>query len=187
MARERNTKQRMVVAAAESLRRRGLSGTSFTEVLADSGAARGAIYHHFPGGKADLVREAVAATGAGVSAALAALPDGPDEAAVVDAFLTLIRPVVLESVAGAGCAIAAVVSESAPGDALQVSSGEVLEEWHGTLAAHLKRAGAPAKRAAGLATLLLTTLEGAHILCRAAGEIRPFDRAAAALRQSLAD
>jgi hypothetical protein len=60
----------------------------------------------------------------------------------------------------------------------------VLEDWQRTLAAHLKRAGAPARRAAGLATLLLTTLEGAHILCRAAGDIRPFDRAAAALRQA---
>jgi TetR/AcrR family transcriptional regulator, lmrAB and yxaGH operons repressor len=184
MAQERNTKQRMVVAAAESLRRRGLSGTSFTEVLADSGAARGAIYHHFPGGKADLVREAIAATGNGVSAALAALPDGPDEPAVVDAFLTLVRPVVQDSVAGAGCAIAAVVTESAPGDALQLASREVLDEWQRTLAAHLKRAGVPARRAAGLASLLLTTLEGAHILCRAAGDIRPFDRAAAALRQA---
>src|SRR3954462_6108652 len=153
MAQEQNTKQRMVAAAAESLRRRGLTGTSFTEVLADSGAARGAIYHHFPGGKADLVREAVATTGAGVSAALAALPDGPDEAAIVDAFLALIRPVVQDSVAGAGCAIAAVVTESAPGDPLQVFTREVLEEWRRTLAAHLKRAGAPARRAADLATL----------------------------------
>ena len=37
------------------MRRNGLAGTSFTEVLADSGAARGAIYHHFPGGKSELV------------------------------------------------------------------------------------------------------------------------------------
>ena len=44
----RDTKQRMVEAAAASLRRRGLTATSFTDVLTASGAARGAIR---PGGR----------------------------------------------------------------------------------------------------------------------------------------
>jgi len=40
-------------------------------------------------------------------------------------------------------------------------------------------------QAADLATLMIVTLEGAHILCRAAGSIAPFDRAAAALLSTL--
>src|SRR3954463_2840697 len=95
-----STRARMVSAAAESLRRHGMAGTSFTEVLTASGAARGAIYHHFNGGKAELIGEAVAVTGAGVTGALASLPEAAGEAVVVDAFLTLIRPVVQESAAG---------------------------------------------------------------------------------------
>jgi len=54
-----DTKQRMIEAAAWSLRTRGLAATSFTNVLEASGAARGAIYHHFPGGKDDLAEQAV--------------------------------------------------------------------------------------------------------------------------------
>jgi TetR/AcrR family transcriptional regulator, lmrAB and yxaGH operons repressor len=178
-----HTKQRMVAATEASLRRHGLAGTSFTEVLAASGAARGAIYHHFPGGKAQLVGAAVARTGADVSAALAAV-HGEDEAGVVDAFLTLVRPVVQDSAGGAGCAVAAVVTESAPGDPLQLASREILDDWQAHLRAALEHAGSA--HPAELATLLLTTLEGAHILCRAAGDIAPFDRAAAALRSSTA-
>jgi AcrR family transcriptional regulator len=174
----------MVAAAAESLRRNGLAGTSFTEVLADSGAARGAIYHHFPDGKAELVEDAVALTGARVTEALSALPSVDSEAEVIDAFLELVRPVVLESAAGAGCAVAAVVTESRPGDPLQNSSRGVLDDWRNSLATQLRQAGASRRRADQVATLLLTTLEGAHVLCRAAGDIEPFDRAAAALRQS---
>jgi AcrR family transcriptional regulator len=49
-----DTKQRMIEAAALSLRTRGLAATSFTDVLAASGAARGAIYHHFPGARTTL-------------------------------------------------------------------------------------------------------------------------------------
>ena len=52
-----------------------------------------------------------------------------------------------------------------------------------TLTAHFVRAGSSSRRAGDLATLLLATLEGAHVLCRADGTIKPFDRAAAALRQ----
>jgi AcrR family transcriptional regulator len=179
-----STRERMVAATAESLRRRGLTGTSFTEVLAASGAARGAIYHHFAGGKAELVEEAVVRTGAGVTAALASLPDAGSEAEVVDAFLELVRPVVQESAAGAGCAVAAVVAESAPHDPLQLAARDVLEGWREALTAHLVRAGSTPPRAGALADLLLATLEGAHVLCRADGTIEPFDRAAAALRQA---
>ena len=40
-------------------------------------------------------------------------------------------------------------------------------------------------RAADLATLMIVTLEGAYILCRAAGSIAPFDSAAGALLSAL--
>jgi TetR/AcrR family transcriptional repressor of lmrAB and yxaGH operons len=61
-----------------NVQRRGVAGMSFTEVLDSSGAARGAIYHHFPGGKAQLVTEAAARNGQDVRAHLATLPaDSP--------------------------------------------------------------------------------------------------------------
>lgn len=172
----------MVTAAAESLRRHGLAGTSFTEVLAQSGAARGAIYHHFPGGKAELVTQAVEQTGENVSAALAALPQATDETEVIDSFLTLIRPVVEESTRGAGCAVAAITTAAAPGDPLQLTARCVFDQWRVELAHQLELAGASATRANETAALLIATLEGTHVLCRADGTITPFDRAAAALR-----
>ena len=46
-----NSRARMVRSAAALFGSRGLSGTSFSDVLADSGAPRGSIYHHFPRGK----------------------------------------------------------------------------------------------------------------------------------------
>jgi cytosine/adenosine deaminase-related metal-dependent hydrolase len=43
-------------------------------------------------------------------------------------------------------------------------------------------AGASDDDASQLAALLIATLEGAHVLCRAAGSIEPFDAAAAVMR-----
>jgi len=180
------TQQRMVTAAVESLRRRGIAGTSFTEVLASSGAARGAVYHHFPGGKAELVGRALEQTGEHVGSALAALPHCRDESHVIDAFLSLVRPVVEESAGGAGCAVAAIATEAPPGDHLQIASGEILSGWCETLSTLLHDAGASTERAEAIAALLIATLEGAHVLCRANASIVPFDRAAAAMRAAFA-
>ena len=44
----------MISSAAALIGAHGLSGTSFSDVLADSGAPRGSIYYHFPGGKKQL-------------------------------------------------------------------------------------------------------------------------------------
>ena len=49
----------MVRSAASLIGSRGVSATSFSDVLADSGAPRGSIYHHFPDGKKQLAQDAV--------------------------------------------------------------------------------------------------------------------------------
>ena len=159
-----DTRTRMIEATVEALRRRGVAGMSFTDVLRASGAARGAIYHHFPGGKAQIVAEAAARNGRDVQA-----------------FLAAVRPVVEESAAGGGCAVAAITvpagAESGD-DTLRQVAAIAFASWAGQLAQLLTAAGLAPAEAADLATLLITLLEGAHIMCRAAGTIEPFDQAA---------
>jgi AcrR family transcriptional regulator len=170
-----DTRERMIEATVSALQRRGVAGMSFTEILEASGAARGANYHHFPGGKAQLVCEAATLNGRTVSQRLAALPaDSPR--AVVEAFLSMVRPVVEESARGGGCAVAAVTVDG--DDELRRVAAEAFTSWVGRLAGRLSAAGLAADEATGLATTLITVLEGAHVLCRAAGGLEPFDRAA---------
>jgi AcrR family transcriptional regulator len=178
-----DTRTRMLAATVDALRRRGVAGMSFTDVLAASGAARGAIYHHFPGGKTQLVAEAAAVNGEDVRAALAALPaDTPQ--ATVRAFLATVRPVVQASAEGAGCAVAALTvraGEDADNDALRLVAATGLTSWTGQLAERLTAAGLAPRQASELAALLIALLEGAHIMCRAAGDLGPFDHAAHAI------
>lgn len=171
-----DTKTRMIHAAAESLRRRGVAGTSFTEVLAAAEAPRGVIYHHFPAGKGELARAAVAWTGERVATQLEQLePAEPTARGVVLAFLELVRPVVADSAGGAGCAVAAGVAEEAPDSELQLVSRAALRRWRTALAGRLEAVGVEAEEAAGLAAALLAVLEGSHVLCRAEGTLEPFD------------
>ncbi|WP_407991735.1 TetR/AcrR family transcriptional regulator [Kitasatospora sp. CMC57] len=183
-----DTRSRMISAAIGLLQRHGLAAMSFTDVLAESGAARGAIYHHFPGGKQELALEAARRNAEDVRGHLHELPAGtPRE--VVEAFLAGVRPVLQASAEGGGCAVAAVTVDGGAATADQSSlrgvAAEAFAGWGGELAGKLTRAGMSAAQADELATLMIVTLEGAHILCRAAGSIAPFDRAAAALLSGL--
>jgi AcrR family transcriptional regulator len=173
-----DTRSRMIEATVAALQRRGVAGMSFTEVLADSGAARGGIYHHFPGGKSQLIAEAATQNGQDVRDQLAMLP-ADDPEAVVKAFLTAVRPVVEASTRGGGCAVAAVtVGTDLPDDPLHEVAATAFTSWITQLATHLTAAGLPSAEARDLATTLITLLEGAHILCRAAADLTPFDNTA---------
>jgi AcrR family transcriptional regulator len=174
----------MITAAIGLLQRHGLAAMSFTDVLADSGAARGAIYHHFPGGKHELALEAARRNGEDIRHHLHALPAAtPRE--VVEAFLTNVRPVAQAYAEGGGCAVAAITVDSGATAAdrsdLRDVAAAAFAGWTGELTEKLTHAGMGSSQAAELATLLITTLEGTHVLCRATGDIAPFDRAAAAL------
>jgi AcrR family transcriptional regulator len=171
-----DTRTRMIEATVAALQRRGVAGMSFTEVLRSSGAARGAIYHHFPGGKAQIVAEAAARNGHDVRAHLATLPvDSPQT--TVKAFLDAVRPVVQASASGGGCAVAAITVDAEDETLRQVAT-TAFTSWVDQLAERLATAGLAPVEAADLATTLITLLEGAHVLCRAAGTSQPFDQAA---------
>jgi AcrR family transcriptional regulator len=172
----------MIDAAVASLQRRGAAGASFTEILQASGAARGAIYHHFPGGKAQLLAEAAQRQGDGVQAVLADLAPARSStpADVVAAFLEAVRPVLAGSAEGSGCAVAAatVEAQDAGSPHLRQIADRAFDAWVAALADRLTTAGLPGNQAQDVATTLVTLLEGAHVLCRAAGNTEPFERVA---------
>ena len=172
-----DTRHRMVEAAAGLLREGGLEAANFSDVLARSGAARGAIYHHFPRGKNELTREAVAWTGERVRSNFEALPAG-DAGQVVAAFLDAIRPIIGKAAGGTSCAVAAVVLEAGQRDAMLTETAHsALRSWTDVLEGRFRAAGVEPSTANRLALLLITFLEGSQVLCRAAGDINAFDEA----------
>jgi AcrR family transcriptional regulator len=186
-----DTRDRMIEAAVAALQRHGVAGMSFTDVLRESGAARGAIYHHFPGGKLQLVAQAAELNGRQVRDHLGELP-AQSPAAVLDAFLAAIRPVVQASAHGGGCAVAAItvdvgIESNAQGPDLRGIADTAFSAWTGHLAGRFTAAGLEPEAAKDLAATLIILLEGAHVLCRASGDLEPFDRAARTARRLLAD
>ena len=171
----KDVKQRMVETAAFALARKGLQGASFSEVLAASGAPRGSLYHHFPGGKDELVLDAIDAAAA---YALDALGErrGRPAAEIAKAFVALWRAVLERSEFAMGCAIAAVTVASQQPDQLD-RVARSFAAWQTRLAELLSAGGVPAERAPNLAALLIATCEGGVVLARAERGFDAFDRA----------
>jgi len=171
----KDVKQRMIETAAQSLARKGLQGASFSEVLAASGAPRGSLYHHFPGGKDELVLDAIDAA---TRFALDALGErrGRPAPEVAAAFIAIWKAVLLRSEFSMGCAIAAVTVASQQPDQLDRAAAS-FRAWRARLAELLRAGGVAAARADSLAALLIATCEGAVVLARAERGLEAFDDA----------
>jgi AcrR family transcriptional regulator len=180
------SRERMVRSAALLFRERGYSGTAFSDVIAHSGAPRGSIYHHFPGGKAELAQEAVAWAAATIAERLdEALASEHDAAGVLRAFLAPWREVLERSDFRAGCPLVAITVETDVPAALTEAVERAFAGWQRLLAARLRRAGIAPARARTLATLTLGAIEGAVLLCRAQRDTAPLDAVAGELARAI--
>ena len=63
MAKVSSAREDMLAAAVELFRARGYDGVGVAELLEKSGAPRGSLYFHFPGGKEQIGAEAVTRVG----------------------------------------------------------------------------------------------------------------------------
>lgn len=183
-----NSRQRMVVGAADMIRRRGLNATSVRELAKHTQAPLGSTYHYFPGGKADLAAEAVRwADDLTVRVLTKELRSGP--IAGLRAFLAMWRNVVLDSDFRAGCPVLAVSVEDLPAgqDAPREAAAAAFGNWTGLLAESLREHGAAAPEADRLATLIVAAVEGTVAMCRAQRSIEPLDRVAEELIRLVGD
>jgi len=162
----------MVRSAASLIGDHGVNATSFSEVLADSGASRGSIYHHFPRGKKQLAEEAISWTSEQILTHIAASPQG-EPRDVLDHFIGLWRSVARASQGAAGCAVAGVAVDTAVGAEILGRVRAAFRSWSDALAGRLELAGLSPDRSRRVALTTLAAMEGALIICRAEGSAEP--------------
>jgi AcrR family transcriptional regulator len=171
-----SARTRMIQSAAVLFRERGVEATALSDVIEHSGAPRGSIYHHFPGGKAELATAATEFAGDVIARAIVAAADEGDPRLAARRFVDLWRDVLRESDAQAGCPVvaAAVEGERTPG--ARAAAGAAFERWQALFAGALEGRGVATERAESLAALVIAGIEGAIVLARAQRDFAPLDR-----------
>ena len=178
-----DTRRRMITGAAVAIGTQGAAAMSLRDLAREAGVPLGSTYHHFPGGKAQLVQEAVVATGRQVSRLLDQSRQQGVEAAL-RTFAEHWRVLLLRTDFATGCPVLAVATEAEP--ALQEVARGVFAEWQQAIATALVADGVPADRAASLGRLVIASLEGAVAVSRAERSADPLDEVVAELSALLA-
>jgi TetR/AcrR family transcriptional regulator, lmrAB and yxaGH operons repressor len=184
MPRRSDSREQMIKAGRRLYSARGYVGTAFSDVLAESGAPRGSVYFHFPGGKDEFAGEVVVAHGRSANAGLARLAAAcstPQQLLV--GYLEAARDHAVATGYREGCPIGAVVLEGAHASpALLASAREALASSIALLAGLLVERGAGEADAHRWATAAITGFEGALIVSRALRDPAPFDSLIDSLR-----
>ncbi len=168
-------RQRMIASTALLMRERGARATSIDAVLEHSGAPRGSVYHHFPGGREQLLREATEYAGEYVVSRLEQAP-ADDPLAALDSLLDEYRATLVATDFRAGCPVVAVAVESTEdGPDLRDDVVGAFDRWRQTIAQAFVAAGIEAARADELAMLVIASFEGSVILSRSYRDLAPME------------
>jgi TetR/AcrR family transcriptional repressor of lmrAB and yxaGH operons len=167
------TKRRMLTSAAEVMRERGAAGVTIDEVLSRSGAPRGSVYHHFPGGRNQILLEALQFAGDSMSTAIGdAACQGP--MALLREFVDHWEDVLRDSDFAAGCpVVAAAISTCDEDPRLSEDAAQIFDRWRAALTRSFIADGFGDSEAAALASTMLAAVEGAVILCRSLRSPQP--------------
>lgn len=171
-------RERLIVAAIELVRERGVAGTGLADLLERSNSARRSIYQHFPGGKLELIDAATRAAGVWMQRVLHEFGATMDSATLLVETIRQMSANLVESDFRLGCPVAAAAA--APADAVGVreAAAASFAAWAGELAAKLEGEGHPAAEARSLAGFVVSSVEGALLAARAARSTEPLDQAA---------
>lgn len=171
-------REQMVRSAALLIRERGAHPTAIADVLEHSGAPRGSAYHYFPGGRTQLLCEAIDYAGEFIAAQIAKAPTGLD---ALDLMVAGYRQQLVDTDYRAGCPVVAVTVEAGDPDKPDAAAPMIeraaaaFARWTDLIAQRFVADGISASRAEELAMLLTTSIEGAIVVARASRDVKPLD------------
>src|ERR1700719_5197796 len=120
-------RERIVRSAAALVRERGVHGAGLRQIVAHADGPRGSLQRYFPGGKTQLVTEALKLVGAEVLDDTASgLIEAATLADAIDAIFAPWRRVLIESNFTMGCPIAATVVDACGDDRLRQAAPVLL-------------------------------------------------------------
>ena len=181
----RDGRDRLLRGARELLAEKGYAGMELRDVAERGKAPRGSIYHHFPGGKRQLATEAAALEGVLIRKAIERSLAERGVRGTLALFGEIFRRRVTDHPERIGCPVAAAALARPEDPALAAAATAAFQSWERPIAAALGAEGVGAKQAATFAGLVVSTVEGALVRARAAGDQAPLDSAIDGLEQAL--
>jgi AcrR family transcriptional regulator len=184
-SKRRDGRALLLDGARQLLAEKGYAGMELRDVAERGRAPRGSIYHHFPGGKTQLAREAAELEGEQVRETIESSLEERGLKRTLAMFGEIFRRRVVDHPERIGCPVAAAALARPEDPELAAAATAAFRSWEGPIAAALLDEGVGRKDADDFAGLVISTVEGALIRARAAGNTDPLESAIAGLGRAL--
>lgn len=174
----------MLAAAVDLFGERGYEGVGVAELLAKSGAPRGSLYFHFPGGKQQIGAEVVARVGESVAMRFRGLHDsGVDLNTFIEQVFKTTAKESKQRGYAASCPMAAIATGFGNSDeTLAIAVRGAFDSWEAEIRTAAEARGLTAPNAAIFASGMLTAMEGAFIISKAQASSEPHRNACRAIQ-----
>lgn len=175
----------LLKGARQLLAEKGYAGMELRDVAERGKAPRGSIYHHFPGGKVQLAREAAELEGTTIRDLIERSLEERGLKETLALFGDVFRRRVADYPERIGCPVAAIALARPEDPELAAAATAAFQSWERPIAAALRDEGVSAVDAETFAGLVVSTVEGALLRARAAGSQAPLDSAMGGLGHAL--
>lgn len=167
------TRERLIAAMQSALQNKGYHGVGLKELLEMAQAPKGVLYHHFPGGKAELAVASIEAVVAQLTLSLDKLTQrNPDVLQALGTWMGSAQKALAVSGYARGCPLATIALESGPDDiAIRLALAKGFAAIRERLSHTLQHAGIEESRSRNLAALTVSAYEGALVQSRVAGNV----------------
>lgn len=184
MAKVSSAREDMLSAAVELFGARGYDGVGVAELLEKSGAPRGSLYFHFPGGKPQIGAEVVARVGASVAERFRMLHES---GVTLDEFIVQVFKATAkeskERCYEASCPMAAIATGFGSSDVkLAEAVRGAFASWETEIRTAAEARGMSATNACIFASAMLSSMEGAMVISKAQTSSSPHKNACRALQ-----
>jgi AcrR family transcriptional regulator len=184
-SKRRDGRALLLNGARQLLAEKGYAGMELRDVAERGKAPRGSIYHHFPGGKVQLAREAAELEGATIRDLIERSLEERGLRGTLERFGEIFRRRVTDYPERIGCPVAAAALARPEDPELAAAATAAFHSWEAPIAAALLDEGIGREDAEDFAGLVVSTIEGALIRARAAGSTEPLDSAIGGLGRAL--
>ena len=175
MGRAATHKESLVRTAMRLFREQGFASTGLQQIVAESGAPKGSLYHYFPSGKDALGAAVIDLAGRMIGEMLAEqAARHSDPKAFLRGYCRVMAGWMEESSFRSGCPIATTLLENAPtSPAITAAGARAIDAWVAIVAGVFVAAGISRQEARAKAELVIAAMEGALILARVRQSTRP--------------
>ena len=157
------------------MRHKGYGAVGMKDVVAASGAPIGSLYHHFPGGKVQLARQALINAGKAYALLIPTLTNPFDDLGeAIEALFAQAAADMEQTNFANMCPVATVAAEVADTvEDLREATAGIFTSWLYGGTEYFRYRGLPESTARDVTVVLISALEGAFILARTLRSTEP--------------